>query len=176
MKKLFSFLLHFLRLAVANTTSFPSTSNTKSSDITPDSAAMFGLISFRKNVNDYHSDSLVAVPTSSTQTPTLTVAQFLSNIIDFVSTASGAITLTTPTVAQILGALPATVPQNGFNYWMRIMNDATGQTITLTAGANVTLSATTATIATNTASDFLVNINVAAGTVTIVGIGGGLAL
>ena len=134
------------------------------------------MFAFRKNVNDWDANSLVAVPTTSTQTPTLTVAQFFANFIDFASSAGGGITLTTPTVAQILAALPATVPQNGFNYTMTILNDNTGQTITVAAGANVTLVGASATIATNVARTYLVNINVGAGTVTMISVGSGQAL
>ena len=78
--------------------------------------------------------------------------------------------------AQIIAAMPATTPKNGFSWNLNFMNDNTGQTVTFAAGANVTLNATTATIATNTSRNFLVNVNINAGTVTIVGIGGGAAL
>jgi len=176
LKKLIAFLLNFLRLSVAqNTASFTSTMKSVADGLVADPLALFGMFGFRKNADDWYSQSLVSIPTSNADV-TLTVAQFFSNIIDFTNTKGSGIALTTPTVAQILGALPPTVPQNGFNFVQRVLNDASGQTVTYTAGANVTLKAKTATIATDTARDFLVNINVAAGTVTIVGLGGGLTL
>jgi hypothetical protein len=92
------------------------------------------------------------------------------------STASGGIALTTPTAALIISGAPPTAPRNGFSWVHRVLNDNTGQTITYTAGANVTLQATTATIATNTARDFFVNVNINAGTVTITAIGGALTM
>jgi hypothetical protein len=172
-----SMIWKYLRLMVAeNVLSFPSTMKAAADGIVPDTAALYGMFAFRKNVDDYLSNVLTAIPTSASATVTLTPAQFFSNFIDFTSTNNSGIALTTPSVAQILGALPPTVPQNGFSFFQRVLNDASGQTVTYTAGANVTLSAKTATILTDTARDFLVNINVAAGTVTIVGLGGGMTL
>jgi len=140
-----------------------------------DPQSVFGLIGFRHNVDSFQSASLVA-PASTANDVTLTAAQFLSNIIDFTGTKNSGIVLTTPTAAQIIAACPVTAPQNGFNFVQRVLNDASGQTVTYTPGANVTLSAKTATILTDTARDFLVNINIGAGTVTIVCLGGGLPL
>lgn len=176
MKNFFSFWLNYFRLMVAeNTANFPSKMRSVETGIVADPIALYGLFAFRKNVDDWISPDLMSIPTSASDVA-LTAAQFFNNVIDFTNTKGSGIALTTPTLAQILAALPPTVPQTGFNFTQRVLNDSTGQTVTYTAGANVTLSAKTATIATDTARDFLVNINVAAGTVTIVGLGGGLTL
>ena len=144
--------------------------------ITPDNVGMWGLTGFMQNQNTFDSYALTAVNGGAAAAVTLTTAQLLTSIIDFTSTNGSGITVTTPTAAQIIAAMPATTPKNGFSWNLNFMNDNTGQTVTFAAGANVTLNATTATIATNTSRNFLVNVNINAGTVTIVGIGGGAAL
>lgn len=176
MKTLWLFLKSFLFFGVAqNTTSFADSWMKLPGGMTADTQALFGLIGLMNNLNIF-SFPAVAVPTSSTQTPTLTAAQFLSCVVDFTSSAAGPITLTTPTAAQIIAACPQTMPKDSFNFLMFFLNDASGQTVTMTAGANVTVSAKTATIATDTCRIFLVNINVNAGTVTMLNLGGGLTL
>lgn len=177
MKNILSAIARFLRLGVAvNTTTLASKQGVVPGGITPDNTGMWGLFGFMANSNLLDSANLVAVAGGAATAVTLTAAQFLTNIIDFGSSASSGIAMTTPTRDQIIAALPPTAPRDGFNFIQRVMADVTGQTITYTAGANVTLRATTATIASGTASDFLVNININANTVIIVGIGGNLSL
>jgi hypothetical protein len=66
---------------------------------------------------------------------------------------------------------PPTIDRiGGYNFQFDILNDNTGQTITLTAGVGVTLLGTM-TVATNTCRSFMANCNVTLGTVTIMNIG-----
>lgn len=156
----------------ANTTAYPGTIWAIPGGITPDNVGMYGLFGFAQNVNALNANDL-SLLVSSSQTPTLTGAQFDNAILDHSGAPGGAVTLTTPTAAQIIAALPNTIPQDGTCNWrLRYINDGLGQTTTMTAGANVTVTGT-ATIATNAWREFLVNVNVNAGTVTMVNLGGG---
>ncbi len=175
MKRLFAKLFSFFSLWVANTTSFPSSYSTMPAGMVADKAANFGIFANQQTGN-YDSSSLLAIANGAATTLTLTALQFFNNCLDISGSPSSGLAVTTPTAALIIAAVPNWAPQGGFNFPLTVMNDATGQTITFTAGANVTLSATTATIANNTSRNFTVNVNVNAGTVTIVGTGGGATL
>jgi len=177
MKRLLYLLRKFLTLgAAANTTSLPSYAGALPAGMVADPAPLYGLLGFLNNMQFLDWD-LLAIANGSATTLTLTAQQFLLNaVLDISGSPGSGLTVTLPTAASILANLPNTVPKNGFNFPILIMNDSTGQTITVAAGAGVTLSATTATIANNTSRMFMVNVNINAGTVTVVGIGGGLSL
>ena len=175
--KLIKLLRIYLRLGVANTTSFPAPSIIPAGMVAdPSNAANFGLISFMANAPLLSMQKLVAIPISTSTTPVLTTAQFFSSVLDVSGSPGGGWTLTTPTLAAIIAAVPPTMPKSGFNYLQLVMNDACGQTLTYTAGTSVTVSATTATLATNTSGLWLININVNANTVTCLNCGGGWTL
>lgn len=153
----------------ANTTSLNSDIALIPGGIVADNVGMWGLFGLIQNLAQYDFDLLALV--SSAASVTLTAAQFVgSGIIDHSGAPAGGVTVTTPTAAQILAAMPNTTPGTGMNFVLYYMNDGTGQTITLSAGANVTLTGNN-TIATNTMRQFLVNVNPNAGTVTIVNMG-----
>lgn len=157
-------------MTAVNTTSYP-TRDTKNpgAALTPDSTAMFGLLGQHTNIKAANGKvDLVAIAIASSTTPVLTAAQFVSDIWDVSGSPGGGFTLTTPTAAQIIAALPSTIPQDGyFNFDIECINDDTGQTATVTAGSGVTVLGN-ATVATNTNRLFLVNVNVLAGTVKMI--------
>lgn len=138
--------------------------------ITPDNVGMWGLFGFMQNVNEAIDMDLLALIGGTATTITLTGAQFINGIIDYSGSPGGGVTLNTPSAAQIIAALPNTIPGDGFNFILYFINDNAGQTVTVTAGANVTISGNN-TVATNTQRQFLVNVNVNAGTVTMVNMG-----
>ncbi|HLJ26568.1 MAG TPA: hypothetical protein VKY85_07645 [Candidatus Angelobacter sp.] len=93
--------------------------------------------------------------------------------VNLTTTANGANALTTRTAAQLFADLQASLsvtPPANFTYMLRITNTG-NNTVTLTAGAGVTINGT-ATIATNTFRDFMVTVN-NAGQVTIQSVGVG---
>jgi hypothetical protein len=161
--------------AAANTTSLPGQIANVPAGIVPDNVGMYGLMGLIANLDGLDPD-LIAVAGGAATAVTLTGVQMINMVVDFSSTASSGITVTTPTAAQIIAALPPTIPGAGFNFLWVFMNDGTGQTVTLAGGSGVTVNAKTLTVLTDTARCFIVNTNVNAGTVTIVGIGGGLTL
>ena len=115
--------------------------------------------------------SLTTVSYASVAAFNITAASILGGNIQTSGTASGAATMTTPTAAIICAAIAGCV--NGMTRVLRIGNTS-GQTITLTAGTNVTVTGT-ATIATAKSRDYLVTIVDAsggsAGSVTFTNIG-----
>lgn len=153
----------------ANTTSFAGNIWVTPTGTVPDNTAMLGLLGGMQNANEALDLDLIAI-VSSALTLTLTAAQFINSILDFSGAPGSGVTHTTPTAAQIIAALPPTLPAGGFNYLLYYMNDGLGQTITVTGGTNVTVTGT-ATVATNTMRQFLVNVNPGAGTVTMVNMG-----
>lgn len=159
-------------MAAVNTTSYPThLSQIPNSNLVPDQSAVFGLVGRVENLRAIAIKDIVAVSIASSTTPVLTGAQFVQNLWDVSGSPGGAWTLTTPTAAQIIAALPNTIPQDGyFNFDINFMNDGTAQTATMTAGANVTVLGT-ATVANNTVRMYRVNVNVNAGTVTMLNIG-----
>lgn len=176
-KPLYAALRSYLALGVAvNSTTYPQMASFLPPNMVADNSALFGVIGGLNNLVQVAAPELIAVNGAASVTVTLTVAQFYSFIVDYTGTAAGGVALTTPTAAQIIAAAPPTMPRNGFNFFQLIMNDGSGQTVTYTAGAGVTLSATTATLANNTSRMFFINVNINAGTVNIIAIGGGLTL
>lgn len=163
MKKLFNALLDYFTLNV-NTSSYFGTISTIPAGITPDPVGFSGLIGLIANIDAIDWDLFALVGASSTSI-TLTGSQFFVNIIDYSGSPGGGVTLTTPTALQIIAAMPASIP-NIYNFPWEFINDASGQTVTLTAGTGVTINGT-ATIANNTVREFLVSVNVLAGTVFI---------
>lgn len=152
-----------------NTTNFLGNIWTPPGGIVPDNTAMLGLLGGMQNANEALDLDLICVITSALAF-TLTAAQFINSVIDYSGAPGSGVTVTTPTAAQIIGALPPTIPATGFNYLMYFINDSAGQTATMTGGSGVTVIGT-ATIATATMRQFLVNVNPAAGTVTMVNMG-----
>lgn len=153
-----------------NTTSFPISPNV-SGTLIADNSSLFGTIGNLANLNAMIFGNIIAVAIGTSVTPTLTAAQFLAGVIDISGSPGGGVTLTTPTAVQIIGAMPPTIDKIGkFNYPIEILNDGSGQTFTLTGGTGVTILGT-ATVATNTNRAFMVNVNVNAGTVTVMNLG-----
>ena len=164
------FLLEFLFPGV-NTTSYPARTLFASSQLTPDNASNNGMFGFMANANQLKNPGLVAIAIGSSTSVTMTAAQFVQGVWDVSGSPGGGVTFTTPTAAQIIGALPTTIPQDGyFNFDVKCLNDSAGQTLTVTGGTNVTVVGT-ATVATATTRTFRVNVNVVAGTVTMVNLG-----
>lgn len=87
--------------------------------------------------------------------------------------AAGAITL--PTVAALLAALPSVVQANpvGIIWQLRVLNDATSQTLTMTTDTGWTLNGTM-TIANDTFRDFIITIT-SATTASLQAVGAGTA-
>jgi hypothetical protein len=154
-----------------NTTSYPGRTLGAANVLTPDNSSNFGMSGYMANANQMYAPGVVAVAIGSSTTPVLTAAQFIQGVWDVSGSPGGGFTLTTPAAAQIIGALPTTIPQDGqFNFRIYCLNDSTGQTATVTAGSGVTVSGT-ATVATATVREFNVNVNVLAGTVTLLNLG-----
>lgn len=167
-KRLAALLRDFFRPG-ANTTDFPGNIWIPPGGFVPDAQALYGLVGGMYNANEALDLDLKCV-VSSALTLTLTAAQFINSIIDYSGAPGSGVTVTTPTAAQIIAALPSTIPGSGFNFLLYFMNDGAGQTITLAGGAGVTI-AGNLTIATNTMRQFLVNVNPNAGTVNMVNMG-----
>lgn len=161
------FLSAFFRFGV-NSTSFPSSISLQPAGMVADAFALYGLLGLQANIDSIDWDLNAIV--SSALTLTLTGAQFYVNVIDYSGAPAGGVTVTTPTAAQIIAALPPSIPTNGYNFPLFFINDGTGQTITVSGGTNVNVSGNN-TIATNTCRHFLVSVNVGAGTVTMVNMG-----
>lgn len=162
-------LRSFFRHGV-NTTAFLGSVVKVPGGIVPDNVGGWGLFGFMQNVNEALDLDLNVLIGGTATSLTLTTTQFLSSIIDYSGSPGSGVTVTTPTAAQIIAALPNTIPGDGFNYLLYFINDSAGQTATITAGSGVTVSGT-ATVATATMRQFLVNVNVNAGTVTMVNMG-----
>ena len=159
--------LNFLFPGTVNTTSMPA-HITPVNGLTPDATSQFGLMAFLANANAQDNCSVVAIAYGAATSLTLTGAQFVSAVWDL--SGSGVLALTMPTVAQIVAALPSTIPRDGFAFFVYVLNDSTGQTTTVTGTTNVTVLGT-ATVATATTRLFVVNVNVNAGTVTMMNLG-----
>lgn len=153
-----------------NAANFLSSILMPSQNLTPDGTAVFGLVGNMYNANATDNAGIIAVPIGTSVAFTLSPAQFAAGVLDISGTSGGAVALTTPTAAQIMSALPASIPKLGFNFMLYVMNDNIGQTLTLTAGTGVTVLGT-ATIATNTDRIYGVCCNFIAGTVTIINLG-----
>lgn len=121
-----------------------------------------------QNINAY-SQQMASYATAGTSM-TILAADVVDGIIQLNTGASGGYTANLPTTAAILGALGATVPQDGtFTKIVRIVNNNSGQTATLTAGDTPTTVIGTATIATNTCRDFAMRVMGSAITFTNLG-------
>lgn len=160
--------LNFLRLGV-NTASFTGEVMPLPGGMVADSAANFGLLALMANLSALDWDVQAVVGGSAT-TINLTGAQFGGNVIDYSGSPGGGVTMNTPTLAAILGAMPPTIPAVGFNFPLLIINDAAGQTATVTSGGTGVTVVGTATIATNTVRLFIVNVTPTS--VTLVNCGG----
>lgn len=96
---------------------------------------------------------------ATTTAPTISAADVVRGIIQLNAGAGAGYAVTLPTTAQILGALGASVPQDGsFTKVVRIVNNSSGQTATLTAGDTPTSVIGTATVANDTARDFAMRV------------------
>lgn len=132
--------------------------------ITPDNAALFGVIGGMNNANAY-CGHLEQITTAGTNT-TLTGKQCRRRVLYLNSGASGGFTITLPSTAAILSALGPTIfYDNTYGQPFVIVNNGVGQTGTLTAGDASTTITGTATIATNTARTFFLMVT-AASTIT----------
>lgn len=157
-------------MAAKNTTDYPGRISVPNFT-NVDNVAVWGLLGNLQNNNALMGQGVNAILIASSTTPTLTAAEFISRIWDISGSPGGGFTITTPTAAEIIAALPKTIPGDGTcNFWIMCMNDDCGQTGTVTAGTGVTVLGT-ATVATNTNRTFWVNVNVGAGTVTMLNLG-----
>ena len=135
-----------------------------------DPSAMFGLIALQKNANSYSEQAVQAITTAGTAS-VITAAQLYAGVIQLNTGASGGFTLTLPTTALILAQFGTTFLTDGqFSKWITIINNNVGQTATLTAGDASTTITGTATIATNTVRQYLLNIT-SATTITLTNCG-----
>lgn len=124
-----------------------------------DAVGANGLIGLMANLNAYAQD-MASYATSGTTAVAITANDIASNpIIQLNSGASGGYNATLPTTAAIMAALGPSVPQDGtFTKIIRIVNNNSGQTATLTAGDSPTTVVGTATVATNTCRDFAMRV------------------
>lgn len=152
----------------ANTTSFQGDIALVPPGITPDNVGMWGLFGLINNLSLLDGDITPLV--SNAVTITLTAAQMTANILDHSGAPAGGVAVTTPTAAQIIAALPNTIPATGCNFPFFYMNDTLGQTVTLTAGTGVSIVGT-ATIASAVNRMYMMIVNVNAGTVTLFNMG-----
>jgi len=158
-------------MVAKNTTSYDSRISAATDGPVPDNSALYGIFGAMYNASALIDSCIEAILLGSAVTYTMTGAQFVERFWDVSGAPGGGVAMTTPTAAQIIAALPNTIPKDGqFNIMVDCINDDTGQTITVTAGANVTILGT-ATVETNTNRSFVVNVNVGAGTVTMMNLG-----
>lgn len=161
-------LRRFFRHGV-NTTALTGAVALVPAGIAPDNVGMWGVYGLIANMEGLDWDVTVLVGAAATAI-TMTAAQFCSNVVDYSGSPGGPVTVTLPTAAQIIAALPPTIPANGYNFPWYFMNDSAGQTVTLAGGTGVTITGT-ATVATATTRQFVCSVNVNAGTVTLLNIG-----
>lgn len=113
--------------------------------------------SFMNNANNY-SNQMASYATTGNAVVVI-AADVVDGIIQVNTGAGAGFTITLPTTQQILGALQASVPQDGsFTKIIRIVNNGTGQTGTLTAGDASTQIIGTATIANNVSRDYALRV------------------
>ncbi len=124
--------------------------------LTADPSALFGLIAMQTNLNAYACREKATITTTTANASVLTALQAHRSVILLEAGANAGFTLTLPTTAAILAALPSTIPLDGtYAKRIRIVNNNVGQIGTLTAGDASTTITGTATMATNTAREFL---------------------
>lgn len=169
LKKIAAFVRDFFRLGV-NTTNFPGNAIVLPAGLTADNTALWGLLGMVQNLNESCDADYTCLVGGTATSLTATAAQVTNTFLNYSGSPGGGVTLTTPTAAQIIAALPNTIPADAYNYIFYLLNDSAGQTVTLTAGTNVTMNGT-ATVATATCRMFLVNVKKNAGTVTFVNLG-----
>lgn len=155
-------------MTAENTNSYPSrTEANPNANQVWDNVALFGVGGRVRNISAMVDKSLVTVSTGTGTAAIVPASAFPAGTWDLQPGATGGFTLTLPSTAAILAAYPNTIPQQGsFNVEIDILNDAVGQTATLTAGDASTTILGTATIANNVCRRYLVNLNVGAKTTT----------
>jgi len=125
--------------------------------LTADRTAALGLMGLMQNANNY-SQEMASYATASAGV-TILPANLVDGIIQLNAGAGAGYAVTLPTTSQILGALTGTVPQDGsFTKIVRIVNNGSGQTATLTAGDAPTSIIGTATIANNACRDYAMRV------------------
>lgn len=139
--------------------------------IVPDNAGMWGLWGAVQNLEQVDAIGFNSVASSAT-TVTATAAGVSGGILNRTGSPAGGVTETTPTAAQIIAALPNTIPLDGtYQFKFRYINNSLGQTVTWTGGSGVTVTGT-ATIATNAWREFLLTVD-SPTAVTFTNLGGG---
>lgn len=138
--------------------------------IVADKSADNGLFALMSNLNNY-SEAITAITTAGTNV-TLTAAQFLVGVTKLNAGASGGFTITLPATVAILAALGPTIPMDGtYAEPVSILNNAVGQTGTVTAGDAGTTLTGTMTVATNTRRVFMLTVLAGGATLAIENIG-----
>lgn len=116
------------------------------------------LQAFMANANAY-AQQMASYASSGSAAVVVSAADVVDGIIQVNAGATGGYNITLPTTQAILGALGASVPQDGtFTKIVRVVNNNSGQTGTLTAGDTPTTVSGTATVATNTCRDFAMRV------------------
>jgi hypothetical protein len=148
-------------MASVNTTTFLSRLIGQLGGLVADNTALFGIPGELANISANVNQSIISVSTGTGTAATVPATAFPAGCWDLAAGASGGFTLTLPTTAAIIAAFPNTIPADGqFVMELDILNDAVGQTATLTAGDASTTILGTATIATNTNRTYAIQINV----------------
>ena len=107
---------------------------------------------------------------ATTTAPSVSAADLARGVVQLNTGAGAGYDVTLPTTAQILGALGATVTQDGsFTKIVRFVNNNSGQTATIVAGDTPTSIIGTATLANDTARDFAMRVLASAITLTNIG-------
>ena len=156
-------------MASVNTTSYLGRSiGVLGAGITADNTALFGLFGQLQNLNAMVSEGIASISTGTGTAATVPATAFSYGCWDLAAGASGGFTLTLPTTAQIIAALPPTIPSDGqFLFDIDIINDAVGQTATITAGDASTTLLGNMTVANNTCRTVLFQVNVKAKTINV---------
>lgn len=149
---------------------FPGVISPLPPGIVADKSADNGLFALMSNLNNY-SEAMSPVTTAGTNV-NLTAAQFLAGVTKLNAGASGGFTITLPSTTLILAALGPTVPMDGtYALPVSILNNAVGQTGTLTAGDASTTLTGTMTVATNTRRVFMLTVLAGGTTIAVENIG-----
>jgi hypothetical protein len=136
-----------------------------------DIGSNFGLQALQNNANAASFGAVSQLATTTANAVVVTPAMLLTGVINMTAGANGGFTITLPTTAQILSVLGPTIAYDGtFGKLLEFINVAIGQTGTVTAGDASTTVTGTATIATNTVREMLLNIN-AGGLVVVTNLG-----
>lgn len=115
------------------------------------------LQAFMNNANNY-SQQMASYATTGNSVAVI-AADVVDGVLQMNAGAGAGFTINLPTTAQILGALQASVPQDGsFTKIIRVVNNGSGQTGTLTAGDASTQIIGTATIGTNVCRDYALRV------------------